>query len=108
MKAHLRGIGISSKKLNVVAGLVRSKPVQEALNFLKFTPKKSARILFKVITSAASNATHNDNVKMDKLFIDSIIVNKGTSLRRHIPSSRGRALPIKKPTTHISIQLSAK
>lgn len=108
MKAHLKGIGISPKKLNVVAGLVRNKPVQEALDFLRFTPKKAARILFKVLTSASSNAVHNDNAKMTNLSIQSIIVNKGTSLRRHIPSSRGRALPIHKPTAHITIQLSTK
>jgi large subunit ribosomal protein L22 len=108
MKAHLRSIRISSKKINVVAGLVRRKPVQEALNFLKFTPKKSAKILYKVISSAASNATHNDSAKIDNLFIDEIVITKGPVMRRSIASSRGRSLPIHKPTAHISIKLSIK
>ena len=59
MKAFLKNIGISPKKANLVAGMVRGKMVETALTELKFTPKKGAGILYKVIASASANATNN-------------------------------------------------
>ena len=108
MKAHLRKVRISPKKTNIVAGLVRGKNVLDALNILKFTPKKAAQFLYKVIQSAVSNAENNNKEKKDDLKIKEIIVNKGIVWKRHLPSTRGRALPIKKPTTHISVTLEKK
>ncbi len=108
MKANLRRIRLSPKKANIVAGLVRGKAVEEALNILKFTPKKSAAAIYKVLQSAASNAETNDGKDRKNLVIESIIINKGPFYKRHLPSTRGRALPINKPTTHITIQLADK
>jgi large subunit ribosomal protein L22 len=105
MKAHLKQIRISPKKTNVVAGLVRGKNVLEALDILKFTPKKAAHHLFKVIHSAMSNAENNEQKKRENLVIKEIVVNKGLVLKRYLPSTRGRALPLRKPTTHISVIL---
>ena len=105
MKAHLNGIRISPKKANVVAGLVRDKSVVEALDILKFTPKKAALYLGKVIQSAAANAENNDGAKREELCIDQIVVNKGPVMKRFLPSTRGRALPLAKPTAHISVSL---
>ena len=107
MKAHLRRIRISSKKVNVVAGLVRGKSVDEALNVLQFTPKKAARVLFKVVQSAFSNAVNNDKQEKEALYVKHIVVNKGPVYKRYLPSTRGRALPIQKPTAHISVVLSS-
>ena len=98
MKAHLRQFRLSVRKANVVAGMVRGKPVQEALDLLKFTPKKSADALYKVIASAAANAQANDNISPDTLKIKEIIVNRSAFWSRFLPSSRGRALKIQKPT----------
>jgi len=108
MKAHLRRIRISPKKANVVAGLIRNKTAVEALDILKFTPKKAAQILYKTLHSAVSNAENNDNQKADTLVVSSVIVNKGPVYKRHLPSSRGRALPISKPTSNITIELASK
>ncbi len=108
MKAHLRRIRISPKKANLVAGLVRGKKVIDALNILKFTPKKGAKILYKVIHSATSNAENNANQKREELIIKEIIVNKGSVMKRYLPSTRGRALPLRKPTAHISVSLEKK
>lgn len=108
MKAHLNQVRISPKKTNIVAGLVRGKNVVEALDFLRFTPKKAASSLYKVIQSAASNAEENDGKKREDLKIESIIVNKGPVHKRFLPSSRGRALPITKPTSRISVTLQSK
>lgn len=108
MEAHLRGIRISPKKANIVAGIVRGKNAAEALNMLRFTPKKAARLLQKTLQSAVANAEHNDNVSAEDLMISEIIINKGPVMKRFLPSTRGRALPLAKPTSHISIYLKRK
>lgn len=105
MKAHLRRVRVSPKKANIVAGLVRGKSVSEALDTLKFTPKKSAKILYKVVHSASQNAVNNDGKKLEDLKIKSLIINKGPFYKRFLPSARGRALPLNKPTAHISVEL---
>lgn len=105
MKAHLKGIRISPKKANIVAGLVRGKSAVEALNILKFLPKKAAKSLYKVLHSAVANAENNDGKKREDLVIKQIIVNKGAFYKRFLPSTRGRALRLNKPTAHISVEL---
>jgi large subunit ribosomal protein L22 len=105
MKSHLRRIRISPKKANIVAGLIRGKTAQDALNILRFTPKKASTFLYKGLVSAVANAENNDNVPVANLVIDQVIVNKATALRRFIPSARGRALPLRKPMSHVSIFL---
>lgn len=108
MKANLNGISISPKKANIVAGLIRGKSVDEALDILKFTPKKAAKLMFKVLTSAVSNAVHNDGKKQESLKVEQVIVNQGAFNKRFIASTRGRALRIHKPTAHITVELSDK
>lgn len=108
MKSHLRRIRISPKKANLVAGLIRGKDAVEALDILKFTPKKAAAVLYKALASAVANAENNDGKQREALKIASVIVNKGPFYKRHLPSTRGRALPINKPTAHISIELIEK
>ena len=105
MKAHLRQIRISPKKANLVAGTVRGKKVTEALDILKFMPKKGADILYKVVHSAASNAKNNFKQSIDELYITQIIVTKGPTYRRSIPISRGRVHPIAKRTSHITVEV---
>lgn len=108
MKAHLRRTRISPKKANLVAGLIRGKSAEEALELLKFTPKKAAKSLYKVLASAVANAEQNDSKSRSDLMIKSVIVNKGPFYKRFLPSARGRALPLSKPTSHITIELSTK
>jgi len=108
MKAILRHTRISPKKANLVAGLVRRKSVKEALDILKFTPKKAAPLLLQVIKSAAANAINNLKQKEENLFIDEIIVTEGTTMKRFIPVSRGRAHPIRKKTSHITVKIGVQ
>lgn len=108
MKAHLRRTRISPKKANVVAGLIRGKSAEEALELLKFTPKKAAKSLYKVLQSAVSNAEANDAQSRSDLMVKSVIVNKGPFYKRFLPSARGRALPLNKPTSHITVELAKK
>ncbi len=103
MKAILRNIGISPKKANLVAGMVRGKTVKDALAQLKFTPKKGADIIYKVIDSAAANAENNFKQNRDKLYIKEILVTKGPTYKRSQPVSRGRAHPILVRRAHITV-----
>jgi large subunit ribosomal protein L22 len=106
MKAVLRRVNISPKKANLVAGMVRGKNVKEALDILKFTPKKGARILYKVIHSAASNAKNNFKQPFNDLVITRILVTKGPTSKRSLPVSRGRSHPILKRTAHITVEVN--
>ncbi|MBT4384789.1 50S ribosomal protein L22 [Candidatus Peregrinibacteria bacterium] len=108
MKAILRNSSISSKKANLVAGLVRGAMVEDALAQLRFTPKKAAAILSKVIKSAAANAETNFKQKRERLYIKEIIVTEGRTNKRSMPRSRGRANPIKKRHAHITVHVDVK
>jgi len=106
MKAYLKQTRISPKKVNVVAALVRGKKVVDALTTLKFTPKRSAPILAKLIASAAANAENNFKQDREKLMISKLIVNAGMTLKRGMPVSRGRSHPILKRSSRILVELS--
>lgn len=108
MKAILRRVRISPKKANLIAALVRNKNIQEALDILKFTPKKAAKILKKVIESAVANAENNFKQNKDSLYIKEIIVTQGVTYKRSLPISRGRTHPILKRTSHITVKVEAK
>ncbi len=108
MKAILRNVRISPKKVNLVADLVRKKPVSYALGILKFIPKKAAKPLHEAIQSAASNATQNFKQKRESLIVSKIVVNEGPTLKRFRPVSRGRTHPIRKRVSHITVEVSVK
>ncbi len=103
MKAIAKHIRISPKKANLVAGLIRNKNAEEALSILKFTPKKAAPILYKVLHSAIANAENNYKQKRDTLIVKEIVVTQGATLKRSVPVSRGRVHPILKRTSHITV-----
>lgn len=108
MKALLKNIRISPDKANLVAGLVRGAMVNDALTQLKFTPKKGAKILYRVIDSAASNAEHNLKQNREKLYVKEIIVSKGVTYKRGVSVSRGRVHPILKRTSQIRVMVDVK
>lgn len=108
MKAILRRIRISPKKANLIAALIRNKNAQEAIDILKFTPKKAAKILKKVVESAIANAENNFKQNKDSLYIKEIIVTQGVTYKRSLPISRGRTHPILKRTSHITAKLETR
>jgi large subunit ribosomal protein L22 len=108
MKAILRSVRITSKKLNLIADLVRTKNVNDAVNLLKFTPKKGAKILYKVVKSAVANAENNFKQERPSLFIKEIIVTEGPTMKRSVPISRGRMNPILKRTAHVTVLLGVR
>ncbi len=103
MKSLLKNTRISPKKANLVAGLVRGVMVEEALNQLRFTPKKAAHLIYKAIDSAASNAENNLKQNRANLYVKEIIVTKGPTYKRGVPVSRGRQHPILKRTAQIRV-----
>lgn len=105
MKAILSTTRISPQKANLVAALVRNKKAIEAVNILRFTPKKAALILRKLIQSAIANAENNFKQNKEDLRIKSIVVTQGPMYKRRNPVSRGRAHPILKKTSHVRVEL---
>ncbi|WP_045169210.1 50S ribosomal protein L22 [Caldicellulosiruptor morganii] len=106
--ATLRYAMISPRKVRIVIDLIRNKPVQEALNILKFIPKRGARFVEKVLKSAIANAENNHNMNVEKLYIAEIYANGGPMLKRIRPRAQGRAFLIRKRTSHITVVLKER
>ncbi len=102
-QASLRGVRVSAQKGRLVADMVRGLPVEKALNVLTFSPKKSAKIIKKVLESAIANAEHNDGADIDELKVKTIYVEKGASLRRFRARAKGRGAQIEKQTCHVFV-----
>ena len=102
-KAVARNLRVSPQKLNLVAGLIRGKKVDQALNILQFTQKKAAVIIKKVLESAIANAEHNDGADIDELKVKTIMVDEGPSLKRFMARAKGRGTRILKRTSHITV-----
>ena len=99
---------MSLRKLNIVAGTVRGLPLETAVAMLRFMPKKGAKVLYKVINSAAANAENTSKASRRNLIVSRIVVQKGTTLKRGIPVSRGRWHSIYKRTCHVEVQLTER
>jgi len=111
--AKLKFARVSAQKARLVANMVRGKDVAEAIELLSFTNKKSAPIIRKLVESATANAENkNDSsgadLDVDDLFIETITVDAGPSLRRFRPRARGRATKILKKTSHITVVLGTR
>lgn len=108
VKAVLRYIRISSRKTRLVIDMIRGMDVSKAKVVLDFTPKKAAKIVKKVLSSAVANAIENHGMKKENLYISKIYVDQGPTLKRMKPRARGRADKIKKRTSHITIYISQR
>ena len=106
--ATLKYARISSRKVKIVADLIRGKDVEEALAIVKFTPKASSSIIEKLLKSAIANAENNHGMKSDKLYVAEIYANQGPTLRRIRPAAKGSAVRIRKRTSHITIVLKER
>lgn len=109
-KAKLRLARVSPQKARLVADLIRGKQASEALEILKFTRKKSAGFFHKLVESAVANAEHKANktdefLDIDDLYIRTVFVDQGPTLRRFRPRARGSANRIHKKTSHITVIL---
>ena len=107
-KATLKFARISSRKVKIVADLIRGKDVDEALAIVKFTPKASSEIIEKLLKSAIANAENNHDMKHENLYVAEIFANQGPTLKRIRPAAKGSAVRIRKRTSHITIVLKEK
>jgi len=100
---YLRG---STRKANLVVAAIRGRPVEEAAALLRFMPQHAARDVERVLKSATANAENNHNLSAEDLIIADARANEGPTLKRWRPRAQGRAFPIHKPMTHITIVVS--
>lgn len=108
VKAVAKYIRISPMKVRVIVGGIKGKPVESALQKLKFMPQKAAGILEKTLRSAVANADQNADLDVDNLVVRNITVDQGPTMKRFRPRARGRASKIIKRTSHITVTLSEK
>ena len=107
-RATLKFARISSRKVKIVADLIRGKDVDEALAIMKFTPKATSEVLEKLLKSAIANAENNHDMKHENLYVAEIFANQGPTLKRIRPAAKGSAVRIRKRTSHITIVLKEK
>ena len=106
--ASLRMLRSTPRKTRLVADLIRGKNVAEAEDILKFTDRRAAFPLLKLLRSAKANAVNNHDMFEDTLFVSMIKVGPGPTLKRFLPRARGRADLLRKRTCHISITLEER
>ncbi|WP_353094221.1 50S ribosomal protein L22 [Tissierella praeacuta] len=107
-RAIAKYVRISPLKVNFICKEIRGKQVDEALSILRFTPKKGARVLEKVLTSAIANAENNFNMDRDNLFVADAYANDGPHMKRFRPKARGSAYPILKRSSHIGVTVKER
>ena len=105
VKAKARFIRMSARKVRLVIDLIRGSHVTKAQTQLRFANKAAAEPVLKLLNSAIANATNNFQLNKDDLVIASIMADEGPTLDRFQPRAHGRAMPIRKRSTHISIIL---
>lgn len=106
--ATLKYARISSRKVKIVADLIKGKDINEAMAILKYTPKASSEILEKLLKSAIANAENNHNMAHEKLYVADIYANQGPTLKRIRPAAKGSAFRIRKRTSHVTIVLKER
>ena len=105
-EAKLRHAKISAQKGRLIADQIRGLPVERALNILRFSPKKAADIVRKVLESAIANAEHNDGADIDELKVATVTVDEGPTQKRMRARAKGRGSRILKRTSHITVAVS--
>jgi large subunit ribosomal protein L22 len=103
VKAVTKDTGISASKVRPLVDMVRGKKVDQALTLLRFTPSPNARIVAKVVKSAAANAENNFHMSPSELKIVSIFADEAKTLKRYLPQARGRISPILRRSSHITV-----
>jgi large subunit ribosomal protein L22 len=112
-RAIQRMLRQSPRKVRLVVDLIRGRPVGEAFSILKFSRKGAAKPVSKVLLSAVANARQkagraSERLDEDALFVKAATVDEGPTLKRFQPAAMGRATPLKKRTSHITILVATK
>jgi ribosomal protein L22 len=106
VRASSRYVRVAPRKARLVADQVRGLQIDKARALLQFSPRGAAQDIRKLIESAASNAENNHDLIADEMRVAEITVDEGPTLKRYRPRALGRATPIHKRTSHISVALS--
>ena len=107
-RAVLRNVRVSPQKLNLVATMIRKMDVGKALAALQFSRRRISNDVKKVLESAIANAENNHSLDVDRLVVKEAYVGKSLVMKRFRPRAKGRASPIKKPFSRITIVLEEK
>jgi len=105
-KATLKYLGVSAQKTRLVVDQIRGKGVEEALTILRYSPKRVAQDVRKLVSSALANAQQSDpNVDVDRLVITRMVVDDAPAMKRSRHQSMGRVFPVHKRACHVSVDL---
>ncbi len=108
VKAINKNVRTSPRKLSLVCNYIKGKKADIALRDLEFTRKKVAKDVSKTVKSAIANAENNYQFDIDNLFVKEAYVGKSLVMKRFRPRAKGRASPIKKPFSRVTIILEEK
>jgi large subunit ribosomal protein L22 len=106
VRAVLKYVRISPQKVRKLIAAIKGKPVEVALDTLKFMPQKGSNILEKIIRSAIANADQNPDIDVDSLVVHNVFADQGPTLKRFRARARGRGTRILKRTAHITVILA--
>ncbi|KTD17640.1 50S ribosomal protein L22 [Legionella jordanis] len=104
--AKLKNAPLSAQKGRLIADMIRKKDVSDAIDILKFTPKKGAQLMLKLLESAIASAENNNAADIDELKVGMVCVDEAATLKRISPRAKGRANRICKRNCHITIKVS--
>ena len=108
VQAKLKFARISAQKCRLVADQIRGLPVEKAINLLAFSNKKAAVLIKDILNSAVANAEHNDGMDVDSLFVSTVFVDEGPTMKRFEARAKGRGNRILKRTSHITVKVAEK
>ena len=108
VQAIARNVRMSPRKVRLVGDAIKGKSVSEAMSLLRFMPQKATLPIAKAVKSAASNAENNLDMEPSTLYVVRVIADEGRPLRRFRAKARGRAGPLRKPSSHITVIVSEK
>ena len=108
VKAINKNIRSSPRKLSLICNFIKGKKVDVVLRELEFTRKRIAKDVSKTVKSAISNAENNHQYDIDNLFVKEAYVGKSLVMKRYRPRAKGRASPIKKPFSRVTVILEEK
>jgi large subunit ribosomal protein L22 len=104
--AKMRHAHTSAQKARLVADQIRGLPAEQALNELRFSTKKAAALMRKVLESAIANAEHNEGADIDELKVATVMVDEGPTMKRMRARAKGRGNRIIKRTSHLTVTVS--
>lgn len=107
VRAELKFLRTGPRKVRLLLDLIRGKSVDEAITILKFSEKRAAQPLLKLLYSAVANADGRGDYDVDRLIVSHVVADEGPILRRWLPRAMGRATRIRKRTSHVRLELAS-